>query len=351
MEELYDEIEDLNEEETAPYEYSITSYGADYTVEGLVDKLNKAKMVIPKFQRSYVWNVTQASRFIESLLFGLPVPGIFLSKESETQKLLVIDGQQRLKSLQFFYEGLFKGREFKLKNVHSMYDGKSYKELTESEKLKLDDSIIHATIIKQDEPSHDSTSIYHVFERLNTGGTMLQPQEIRASIYHGPLNDLLSELGDSTDWNFLYGKPHLKLKDQELILRFIALYYDLDNYKKPLKEFLNKYMAKNRYLKHQSKEEISDLFLNTIHVIATNIGKRAFRFEKVIVAAAFDSIMVGVAARLENGEIEDGYLLVERYDRLMENEEFISSCKGGTSDEQTVLKRITLAKEAFKDVN
>ena len=81
-----------------PGYYSITSYGADYPIDGLIKRLDRGDIIIPKFQRSYVWKIEQASRLIESFLLGLPVPGIFLARENETNKLIVIDGQQRLKS-------------------------------------------------------------------------------------------------------------------------------------------------------------------------------------------------------------------------------------------------------------
>src|SRR5258708_20925159 len=87
--------------------YDITSFGADYDVEGLVRRLQRGDIWIPDFQRGYVWTQLMASRFIESLLLGLPVPGVFFARETETNRLMVIDGQQRLKTLQFFYEGYF----------------------------------------------------------------------------------------------------------------------------------------------------------------------------------------------------------------------------------------------------
>src|SRR5687767_14799498 len=91
-------------EEVLPFRYAITSYGADYPVDGLVKRVGDGDITVPTFQRGFVWNFRQASRFIESLLLGLPVPGIFLSKEPDTQKLLVIDGNQRLHTLRFFYD-------------------------------------------------------------------------------------------------------------------------------------------------------------------------------------------------------------------------------------------------------
>jgi len=184
--------ESLDEvDEVVPFKYSITSYGVDYPVDSLVKRITKGDIVIPKFQRGYVWSLKEASRFVESLLLGLPVPGIFLSKETETQKLLVIDGQQRLLSLRFFYDGLWPGtrKEFALKGVPSKFEGATYKSLPADDRRRLDDSIVHAIVVKQDEPSDDSSSIYHIFERLNTSGVSLTPQEIRTAIHHGEFGD------------------------------------------------------------------------------------------------------------------------------------------------------------------
>ncbi len=125
-------------EEYYPVEYSISSYGADYPVDGLVKRINNRSIYIPKFQRSYVWNIYRASRFIESLLLGLPVPAIFLYKETDSNRLLVIDGQQRLRTLQYFYNGSFEPTErtFKLpKGVQNRFQGATYKTLKEDERL------------------------------------------------------------------------------------------------------------------------------------------------------------------------------------------------------------------------
>ena len=199
-------------EEYYPVEYSISSYGADYPVDGLVKRINAGSIYIPKFQRGYVWNVHRASRFIESLLLGLPVPSVFLSKEQDSNKLLVIDGQQRLRTLQFFYNGLFEPteRKFKLKNVTERFLNATYDSLDEDDRLRLDDSILHAIIIKQEQPEADPgdqpTSVYHIFERLNTGGVLLHPQEIRTCICHGKFVDLLDILNADENWRQLFGR-------------------------------------------------------------------------------------------------------------------------------------------------
>jgi uncharacterized protein with ParB-like and HNH nuclease domain len=105
---------DETEGEVIPFRYAITSYGADYPVDSLVQRLDRDVIFVPEFQRKFVWTLKQASRFIESLLLGLPVPGVFFAKEADSGKLLIIDGQQRLRTLQYFYNGVFKGKEFAL---------------------------------------------------------------------------------------------------------------------------------------------------------------------------------------------------------------------------------------------
>ena len=195
--------DDVNpDDENTVFRYAITSYGADYPVDGLVKRIKAGSIYVPTFQRAYVWSLRDASRFIESLLLGLPVPGVFLSREEDTGKLLVIDGQQRLRTLDYFYRGLFEPtkREFALEGVQSKYQGRTYERLDPEDRLHLDDSIIHATVVRQDVPSDDDSSIYLVFERLNTGGKVLSPQEIRAALYHGEFNDALQTLNGTTAW-------------------------------------------------------------------------------------------------------------------------------------------------------
>ena len=136
-------------EQPSDTRFSITSYGADYTVDTLITRLKNDAFFVPKFQRRFVWSQRHASRFIESLLMGLPVPGIFLYRETPTNRHLVVDGQQRLRTLQYFYSGVFLEKKFRLIGVRSEWENKTYTDLSASEQLKLDDSIIHATIFQQ----------------------------------------------------------------------------------------------------------------------------------------------------------------------------------------------------------
>lgn len=330
-----------SEDSSAPIIYDISSYGADYDVDGLVKRLKRGDIFIPPFQRDYVWNQAEASRLVESLLLGLPVPGVFLAKEGESNKLSVIDGQQRLKSLLFFYEGFFnpktgdsRQKVFRLKNVQKQYENKTYEELEEEDRIKIDDSIIHATIIKQESPNDDNTSIYHVFERLNTGGRKLTPQEIRSAIYIGKMNEMIAELNDYPAWRELFGKKNNRLKDQEMILRFLAIYSNIENYSKPLKEFLNKFNLKYKNPSDEEIERLSSIFKRTSDLILTKIGKNAFRPDRVFNASAFEVLMVGIAKRIDENIDLEGFS--RDLDNLYKSQEFIDSITRATSDEKVV---------------
>lgn len=340
------------EYDVLPYKYKITSYGADFTVDSLVKRFEEGSIEIPEFQRSYVWNTKQASRFIESLLLGLPVPGIFLSREKSTEKLLVIDGQQRLTTLKFFYSGHFnqKNTIFKLQNVQPSFEGKTYATLSPEDKRRLDDSIIHATIIKQDVPSEDDSSIFFIFERLNTGGVLLSAQEIRSAIYHGNFDMLLDRLNSNKDWRDLYGNYAKHLRDQELILRFFALLDGWMKYSKPIKAFLNAYMAKNRNITRTKQDKLSKTFSDTLKIINDNLGNRAFRIKTQPTAALIDAIMIGTAQRLKKTKPVNKEKMRRAFDDLMRDTEFVNAITKSTSDEDKVKLRIKKAIKSFSSV-
>lgn len=347
-----DEVEESDE--VAPYRYSVASYGADYPVDGIVKRLREDSILVPDFQRRYVWSLPQASRFVESLLLGLPVPGVFLEKDAKSQKLLVIDGQQRLLSLRYFYDGIFEktGRKFSLSSVQDRFDGKCYADLDEEDKRRLDDSIIHATVVRQDEPHNDRSSIYHVFERLNTGGTPLSPQEIRTCVYRGKFCELLKELNKLDDWRNIYGKkPNDRQKDQEFILRFLALRYDSENYSRPMKGFLNDFMGTHCDLDQGlSADDFRTTFIDSISTAYRCLGKRAFRPASAFNAAVFDSVMIGISNRLTSGSIADDKGLKDAYEVLVLDPDFERAYKKSTADEAAVKERAKLATQTFAGI-
>jgi len=222
--------------------------------------------------------------------------------------------------------------------------------LGSEDRRQLDNSIIHATIIKQDEPDDGNGSIYLIFQRLNTGGTQLQPQEIRTALYHGAFNDVLAEYNKNEAWRSLYGPMSNRRRDEELILRFFALYFYTHRYAKPMVEFLNIYMNQNKDLKIQSQEELASVFFPTVNFIQQAIGPMAFKPRRSLNIAILDSIMVGVARRLKKGEIRDARQLNEKYQALLQSDTYQAHINTGTSDENSVYNRIELASTAFDDV-
>lgn len=338
------------EETVAEKQYTISGYGADFDVEGLVRRLDRGDIEIPAFQRTFVWNRKRASRFVESLLMGLPVPGIFLYRDKGSQTLRVIDGQQRLISLQSYYNGSLpdSNQKFKLAGLTSRFDGLAYADLSGQDKRRLNDSIIHASIIQQESPDDDGTSQFALFERLNTTSTPLSPQEIRAAIFGGEFNEFLVDLNKCSDWRALVGKPHRRKRDQELILRFIALHFSFDEYQPPMKSFLNQVMHDNKDMEIYSELEIRKVFQETVSVILEKLGEKAFKPTRALNAAVQDSLMIGIARRLERGAISSE--IKGQYTALMQNKEFRDLIYSQTSHLENVRRRVQLATEAFSAV-
>jgi len=345
-----DSSETEDEEAPSSVRYAIKSYGADYPVDALVKRLNNNDIEVPKFQRGYVWTLPQASRFVESLLLGLPVPAIFLSREPQSQKLMVIDGQQRLQSLKKFYDGLFRGREFGLRGVQREFDGATYKNLSPEDKRRLDDAIIHAIVVNQEGPENDQSALYNLFERINTGGTPLHPQEIRTCIYPGPFISLLKDLASNDKWRELYGPASPRGKDQELILRFFAVYFELVRYERPLKQFLNGFMGRNRAFKVVDEATLRRVFTGSVAFAIDALGSRAFRPVRNLNTALTEAILVGTGKRLEKGQITDANAYHSAYQTLMEDEKFEDSYNGATTDVERLKFRMKCAIDAFTNV-
>jgi uncharacterized protein with ParB-like and HNH nuclease domain len=353
-------VDDISSaDERIDYKFDLTFYGADYPVDGLVKRLQKKDIVIPSFdpaseqtfeveafQRKFVWTKMQCDRFVESLLLGLPVPGIFLVQQSD-KSLLVLDGQQRLLTLSTFYAGILNKKEFSLENVQDQFKGMTYKAMPEDYRRTLDDSIIHATVIKKTQESQDLSSIYTLFERLNSGGTQLSPHEIRVALVPGKLMQLIRRLNEDAGWRLVFGAPSKTLKDHELILRFIAMRFSPTAYKSPMKDFLTTYAQYNKDLDKQSEEAIESSFKKTINLIVSSIGKKAFRIKTALNAATFDSVMVGLSRRLAHDVAVDPDKVRAAYTQLLDNPNYLAAVGKATAREDQVEERLRLATDAF----
>lgn len=333
--------------ESSPSTYEINTFPADFTLEVLHQKWKGGDIDIPKFQRQFVWKQVQASKLIESFLVSLPVPAIFLYVERQSQKYLVIDGQQRLKSIFAFFDGYFgENKEtkpvFRLKGLNetSKYYNKTFSEMSEADQRKFKNCILRAFIVQQVNPD-DDTSIYHVFERLNTGGSLLTNQEVRNCVYHGKLNDLLHELNKYPAWRSIVGKQAIDShqKDVELILRFFSL-INVDEYEKPLKDHMSKWMKKNRNSSAIEIEKMKDIFQKTCDKVITELGQKPFHV-KLLNTAIYDAVMVAFSENIDKPLMD----MKDRYKNLLEAEDFRAHTRSRTTDNNTIRSRFSAAKK------
>ena len=337
IEEIPSEQED---EETELPIYKIASYPADPTLEVLYQKWQRDEILIESFQRGWVWKPVQASRLIDSFLLGLPVPEIFVYKEPSSQKWILIDGQQRLRTICGFFEGkLPDGSKFYLREVSSQWEGRYYADLDEADIRRFRDSVLRVIIVEQLDPK-DDTSIYHIFERLNTGGTQLKAQEVRNCVYHGHFNDFLRELNKDSTWREIVGIGNAdpRMRDIELIVRFLALLEKGDSYEKPMKQFLNKYMKRHRRI--TKTKPYASTFLNTANKVLKNLGPRPFHLKRGINVAVFDCVMIAFA---QSTKIPDD--IKDRFSKLKENPSFQEAIKVHTTDVDKVATRMKLARK------
>lgn len=339
-----DEDEKVSDEDVV---YQINTFGADYTVDGLVRRFDRGDIFRPEFQRNFVWTLPQASKFIESILLGLPIPSIFLYREESTQKHLIVDGLQRLTTLHAFSKGRFRHSDkvFKLKSVKNKYEGKSIDDLDPEDQRRFEDSVIHAMVIQQLAPDDKNSSVYHIFDRLNSNGTPLQPQEMRAAIYHGSFQRLLNELNEYPVWRDIFGPVHKRGKDQELILRFFALFYASDKYEKPMKGFLNDYMRIHRNLSEAEALKHRSIFEDTINRASAALGVKAFRPQRSLNVSVFDAVMVAIAKTPEANAVA----INSAYDKLVDDNDFMKMARDATSDDLIVAGRLKAAIEYVKN--
>lgn len=359
MEDIAENLEFENEEneevEESPVEdlSKIISYNVANTVEVLKFKIDNNEINLkPEFQRDFVWDINRASLFIDSLLIGLPIPSIFLGKSREDENYIVIDGQQRLKSVYYFIKGNFLSNDketvFTLKNLKGRdWNDKTYERLDEKFKRRIRNAVLNTTIIE--DINLRPLVVHDLFYRLNTGGMPLTDQEIRNCVYVGVFNQQLNALNSYPNWRKLLGKenPDRRLRDIEIILRFFALLHNLPNYKPSMRLFLSDFQEKNKDNENfiQSNKEI---FMKTIDFIYNEIGQSAFRTTRSINKSVGDSLMVSIANIINSKK--SILNAKDSYQKLINDEEFKKFTLSSTTSEISVTGRIDLAKKYFLEL-
>jgi len=340
----FEETEEPEEKEAIPApKYEIFSYPADTTLKGYLDQWKNDQLYVPPFQRNYVWDQTRASKLIESFLLGLPVPPAFLFKPTGGKQFWIIDGQQRIRSIVDFQKGIFGESKFRLKGVDSRWIGKTFDELDEGERFSLETAVLRAIVIQQTDPK-DHSSIFHIFERLNTGGLRLNAMEVRQCVYQSNFLSSLKSLNDLSTWRDLLGlpKPDKRIKDVELLLRVVALYKDFEHYEKPMKGFLNSTALEFALVPNDSAASV-ELLKNTIELVRNSLGSRPFHLKGRLNYSALDATLVAAMRLKDIADFND------KFKKLIADPSFIEAVSFNTSDETVVKKRINLALKIFSE--
>ena len=374
VEERYDDDDEEDVDEFV--EYDITATPNDFNLFTIVSYIESGVFVIPGFQRNYVWDIKRASRLIESLIRGLPVPQLFIYEEARN-KFLVIDGHQRLMSIYYFFKQRFPRKEArphlraifnehgripeKVLNNNKYFDdfrlalpvsgtGKSnrfhgidYDSLGE-DKTWLDLRPLRIVVVKQNSPNDGHSAMYEIFNRLNSGGLNLRPQEIRLCLYHSDFYDMLERINTEPVWRrFLRSNnPDLHMRDVEVLLRAFAILSDSEQYRPSLVKFLNQFSNKARGYTREHNQYLADLFKSFLNAAAhlsedTFINKGNGRINIALIEAAFYATCRDSVAK---GELVTQELDADRLRELENDNEFVDASTSNTTSRNNVNIRL-----------
>ena len=349
----------MNAEDTR----DISSKSEDWSVNDIRLNVVKGRLNVPDFQRRGVWQNPRKSRLIESILRGIPIPSIYLAEEGEG-KYVVIDGQQRINSITEYLDDKFGLSESGLEILKKLKNQR-YCNL-EGEHSQLASRLVNAKIPVIIISTHaDDEIVYEIFNRLNTGGMQLNAQEIRNCMYHGNYNDLIKKLAGSDD-NFVYllgssrDNLYRRMNDAELVLRFFAFRrlgrFRIGEYKPSLKQFLNREMERHLNISDGEKEELTNIFKESVKLTKDVFDRNAFRkfnkgsevevdgtWDNKLIKGIFDVVMCGFASYVEMGSRET---IVQFKDAIREeficlmahDDDFIDATSGPRTHEKILVR-------------
>lgn len=334
-----------------PSERQIYTQAYDLSINTLKEQWDDETLLIPDFQREYVWDNAKASRLIESLLLNIPIPVLFFAETPEA-KYQIVDGHQRVYTIVRYLENQFALSGLRIQDE---FKGLRFHQLPEREQRFLRTRVMRAIIIGADS-SHAMK--FEVFERLNTGGLALNAQEVRHGLNMGRFGKLLSELERDPAFRrcLRAPKPRKRMVDQELILRFFALRDRLPRYRTPLIRFLNDYMRENRDPSDQWLTERRLIFQQTMGLIDEVLGLSAFRVtnaagrptERVINRAVFEAQSLVFSACDADEARARAASLKKSLAKLFVDDEFDELIRRATGDRTRTLGRVQKTIAAFE---
>lgn len=335
---------------------SLTTDRLDMSYGEIISMYERDEIIIsPEFQRLFRWSDYQKTRFIESILLGIPTPPIFVAEDREG-KWELVDGLQRISTILSFF-GMLKN--YNDKNNWTMVPGDLVQELEGYKNDNLPQifsrnirrAYCRVEIIKWDS-KYDMR--YELFNRLNTGGSPLTEQEIRNCIFRGKSNDfneLLEELSENDDFVKILNIKKEKKQElylQELVLRFFAVYNNnWHKYKiKNMSSYMTQYM-KDAIENSDFNYEDKDIFYRTVKVLK-DIDNTMFRFNNnQFSTSLYDAIMVGIAKNIDEYETEKKEFIQQKINSLKDDEDFRQYTGSASSSKSRVIKRMARAMEIF----
>lgn len=298
---ISDELKEAAESQVVQTTKSIEYYVSEYTVEILEKKLSSGDFEIPAYQREFTWELSRQCKFIESILMGLPIPFLFFWEIPDTGKLEVVDGSQRLRTIQSFIQG-----NLILEDLESLplLNGFSFNDLKESRQRKFNNKSIRGIILSE---KADFQSRLDLFDRINTGSKNANFAEIRRASLSGPFMQMVIELANDAEIKKLI--PATKKREdererEELITRFFAYGDGLDKYNDMPRQFLDNY-AKEMNSKFETDDRLKDIYSKRIKEVFKFIDANfPFGFKKAPKASTiprvrFESIAIGSYLALE----------------------------------------------------
>jgi hypothetical protein len=329
--------------------HSVSFDSYDITVRQLLDMVASDSIdIAPEYQRQFVWDEQRQSTFIESVFLGIPIPSLFMATNKDATWELV-DGVQRISSLINFCgtDELRKkiGRKspLVLQDLEKLpsFNEQSYEDLPKSLQLAFQLRPIRVTTLND---KSDLKVRFDLFERLNTGGVRLQPQEIRNCIYRGPFNQLLKSLAQSAEF-----KKSVKVKNssendgtrEELVLRFFAFLERYSDFDHSVNDFLNDYMGD--YNDKYPSKEAQQRFKETFEFIGKQLPHGIVRGNRTSVTPVnlFEAIAVGTALIFRAKKQPKSGVLK----RLLNDAEMRKLTTGGTNSRKMVVGRIEYVRD------
>lgn len=273
----------------------IEFYLTEYTIEILALKMSNGDFEIPDYQREFTWEDKRRSRFLESVLMGLPIPFLFFWESPTTGKLEIVDGVQRLKTIQEFIRG-----DFTLGSLEelSLLSGLKFKELLESRQRKIKNRSIRGIVLNE---HTDEQSRFDLFERINTGSKIANKAEVRRGALGGAFQDLVISLSEEQYFIDLAPVPKKQEKErerEELVTRFFAYGDGLENYKDRVSAFLYNYtkdMNKHLENKPSAIKTYRKRFKDTMDFVFKNfpLGFRKTPKATTTPRSRFEAIAIG----------------------------------------------------------